>query len=234
MPRVKQSDARAARAAAAIVASKKKRRDKGQTFAKRVLSIVHKGNPSEVKYADSKTLTGAPVSLVSNTFYSTLLNGISTGTDELSRVGMKVNNLYLQIRATVYQAVGAVSPNVRFIVMQSEVNSATPTALDVLEYTSSLSATEITRKADYKILRDELRAINFYDGDSNVIDWYIPLRNLKLDQTYYNGTGNTIASISKGSLWFIVMSDTAITASLAVGSGRAGLEYYCRFAYTDP
>lgn len=232
MARVKSSAAAAGRRSDALAKGKKAR---AESFTRKVLSVVKRANPDEVKYVDMMNTIGTPINLSTNTFSTVLVNGVPTGTSENDRIGMHVNNKYAQITVSMYQASAATNANIRCMLVQSSVNSTTPTALDLLEQSSVYSFPSTVRKGDWKVLRDELVQVNntSSSGVAAIIKWYVPLDKLALPSTHYNGTGSTVGSVVKGGIWLIFMSDTAVSASMSTGTARSGIDYYTRFAYTD-
>lgn len=230
MPRVKSSYAKARRADA-LAGSKTKRTE---SFSRKVLSVVRKANPTEVKYHDMNSTIGTPNALTANTLNAILINGVAQGSGDDGRIGMRVNNKYLECRFSVAQQATATSALVRILVVQCQANAGTITAGDILQQVTPYASTDTIGKAYFKILRDELIDINVYNSHSPISrHLYIPLDGLKMEETHYSGTGSTIASINKGAIFLCFLSDVNIAASMTAGAERSGVDWYTRFAYTD-
>jgi len=212
---------------------------RSQSFSRKVLSIVRRADPDEIKYVDSYNTIGTPTALAANTFVSILLNGISQGTTESGRIGSKVNSRYCEVTATLYQSLAAVAANVRVLLVWADTGLATPTAADILEQVSVYSAPNANNKSSYKVLRDELVQVNgtTIAAEAN-IKWHVDLTKLKMKdraigQVDYDGSGNTVSSIRNGALFLFFMSDVAILSAMAGAAQRSGMDYYTRFAYSD-
>ena len=103
MARVKSNYAQNRRSAA-LAGGKKARTE---SFSRKVLSVVARADPDELKYHDVATTIGTPIALAANVLSMFLINGPSQGIGETSRIGSKVNNRYLEVTVSMYQASAA-------------------------------------------------------------------------------------------------------------------------------
>ena len=220
----------------AALASGKAKRQASFALTRQVREIVRKYDPSETKYVDITTTVSTPLALSQNTPQVLLLNAVGQGSGDNQRIGTRIKNMYLRIAFSLYQNSGATNANFRVVVFQdSQTNGSVPTAAELFDTTTVLSAFNNETRGRFRILRDYLVAVNNLNSnnDAALQKWHIPLDKLPLNQSEYTGSGTTSAALIKGGIYFLVMADQAVTASYATGSGRSGLEYHCRFCYKD-
>jgi len=232
MARVKSNYAQNRRSAA-LAGGKKARTE---SFSRKVLSVLARADPDELKYHDVQTTIGTPLSLSANTLSMFLINGPAQGNGETSRIGSKVNNRYLEVTVSMYQASAATNANIRCFVIQDNANNgSSPGITDLFEASSVYSSPNANTKGRIKFLRDELTQVNGVNSVTTdaIKKWHIPLDKLALKQTQYDGSGGTVASIVKGALYIGFLADVAVSASMASGTARSGIDYYSRFCYSD-
>ena len=114
MARVKSNYAQNRRSAA-LAGGKKARTE---SFSRKVLSVMARSDPDELKYHDVQTTIGTPLALAANTLTAFLINNVSQGNGETSRIGSKVNNRYLEVTVSMYQASAATNANIRCLIYQ--------------------------------------------------------------------------------------------------------------------
>lgn len=209
-----------------------------------VKQAVKREMPAELKYQTISTAVGVPLPLTASTLRVDYLNPIATGDDNFDRTGQKISPKYLTGFVSLYQAAAATNANVSVIFFVDKENqSALPTTLDLLDYASPLAPPNPDRKTRFQILKRYNLQVNNTNGEAAMAlqKIYIDLEKVykrmgprQTDQMIcFNGTANTIASALKNALFMGIISDVAISASLAVGTGRSGLDYGLQIAYTD-
>lgn len=169
----------------------------------------------EVYYNDLTLTTAATTTAQFN-----LLNGIDTSSaDDIHRMGDQIKMLSVQIKGSLSNNDSS-TRNVRMILFyDKQANGAAPAQADILTgngYAGALRDPDW--RGRYIVLKDwffDLAPKDVDDKGSRIINYFKRI-NLK---TQYNGTGATITSIDKGSLYlYIQSSDSADGISVALNT----------------
>lgn len=210
-------------------------KNKSKTLNKRVNKIekLMKAHKPELKHRDV-TITGQAAV---DTWTVKLLNGISEGTTDSNRIGQVISMQKIQMKLQIEKtSVYNRNTLVRFALIYDDgCEGAAFDTADIFNVNNIVdSYLKLPFSKRYKVLWDKTFALNQVDGtydegstqltSSNRIRWMpktIKLRNLPVK---YDSTGNTITSISSGSLYFIHLSDRG-TDSPSV-SARFRLRYF--------
>ena len=119
MARVKSNYAQNRRSAA-LAGGKKARTE---SFSRKSSISCGKSRPDELKYHDVATTIGTPIALAANVLSMFLINGPSQG-GETSRIGSKVNNRYLEVTVSMYQASAATKYKHKMFRYQDNANNS--------------------------------------------------------------------------------------------------------------
>ncbi len=154
-----------------------------------------------------------------------LLNVISRGETGFNDfVGNQIMPKWLQVRYEVTVGTGQVRNMLRVMIVQSNL-LGTPTPADLLQainaQISPLSARNHDRQTNYKILHDELHAVN-ENGTPNIVrNIFIP--GNKLRKVTFDDPGLNLTS---GGISILTISDDAIVAFPAIA-------WYSRIKFSD-
>lgn len=172
---------------------------------------VSKG--AEKKFND---VTGTATTLLT-TPQLILLNGVSTGTDYNTRIGREVNMTSEYLRMTIFSTgTGWVR---MMLIYDKQPNGSAPALTDILVSQSVVAPNNLNNKDRFCSISDKVYKLDTASQLSVFVKKY---KKMNTPATY-SGTGNTIASISTGSLYLILLS-TSDTPSCS---------YYSRVRYVD-
>jgi len=186
---------------------------------KRVSLRLPRNEPKEVDLANANYP-------ISTTASITLLNGVALGSDNFNRIGREITMKYLRVKGDIRETgVAGGNEYCRIaIVYDRQANFAAPVYTDIFAVTTNAGVQSSTAeslpneaKADrFLILKDFTVSLpsstagvasgNNVPFDTTLIDWYIPLKGLGVK---FLGTGSTIASITAGSLYMVVIGRAA-------------------------
>lgn len=196
--------------------------------ARTALGLNRPSGLSEKKFVDvSTTVNADDVGSV------TLLNGMTQGTSQSTRIGNKISMTSVQFRLAAFNgATTTQSPIMRFLVVyDKQTNAATPAITDILVASTVVSPMNLANRDRFVVLAEEtFRPDNTFNDTAAVAEFseykarYLKLR---LDTIYNNTSGGTVADIQTGALWFIALS-TSIN-----GTAEPAVTLYTRTRYTD-
>lgn len=163
------------------------------------------------------------LNVLSSTYAIQLINGLSQGAGDFTRVGNEVYN------TTLYAKIGVSFPDstnyVRImIVWDRQPNGLLPVAADLLTYPASpvYSFLNPDSKARFRVMYDKLLC-----GGTNSPGAITINKKFKLcKSTLYKGITDTIASVNSGALYLITMNDSGVAPNPQV-------DYMFRMCYRD-
>lgn len=205
-------------------------------FAKRS-NLLRMRVKDEIKQVDIVSANYA----FSTTAVLTLVNGVALGSDNFNRIGRKVFMKSLQVRGSIRPSTTpTVSEYMRcFVVYDRQTNGAAPAYADIMSMTTSAGATSATSESlpneanknrfvilkDYQFDFSGTPGNNMTTNDTQVINWFIPLKNCV---THYLGTTAAVGSMTTGSLYFVTIS-----RALAIGATEWQFTGAFRLRYTE-
>lgn len=207
---------------AVIKSIKKPKMFRKKSLPQKVNKLARKVKKLELE-KDYKTLDTSYDSTVASTGVFTLLNGIAQGDAEGTRDGNKVVVKSVQIKGAAVTA-DAYNQMRCIIFTDNQPNSAAPALGDILESTGNPinSFFRTTTRKRFRILYDRTVDMDTDDPISQFPNFY---RKMYLS-TQYSTSGNTIAAITRNSLYMLLVSDSdAVTHPAA--------EIYARIRYVD-
>jgi len=194
--------------------------DKALTVARKVQRQLTK--QTEVKYVD---VIASDAEVIGFSGDVTLLNPVAQGTDNIQRIGNKVNGKYLYIRGYIDNNQLQFGTVVRFIVfMDTENQGSTPTAADVLSITGDNQAVMAMINLDhtprYKVLYDKTLTTSSAGNYHALFKAFIRLKGIT--QSY---TGTTATDVYKNALYSLAIAN--------VNTNDPTITFVSRYAYTD-
>lgn len=171
----------------------------------------------------------------------TLINGMALGSDNFNRIGRKVFMKSIQVRGSIRPSLTTTLAEYMRIalVYDRQPNGAAPAYADIFQMTTQAGATSSTseslpneaNKNRFSIIKDFQYDYpgnvgpNQNTSPSQVINWFIPLKD---SVTHYLGTTAAVASITTGSLYFVMVS-----RALAVGVAEWQFTGAFRLRYSE-
>lgn len=187
------------------------------------------GGGPELKYIDqvgsSSTAivaVGAGTGGIAGTAQLELLNGLTQGTDSITRIGRKICMKSIQGRWTftlqntaagVFPA-GLVGGQVRLlIVYDKQANGAAPAATDILQGTGIIQAPlNLNNRERFIVLVDKFITLDPNDMQSGMIRFYKKLPRDARDVIFNAGNAGTIGDIQTGSVYALWQCSAQATA----------------------
>jgi hypothetical protein len=176
----------------------------------------------EVKYVDTSAAgvadtTGAVI----------LLNGIARGDDVSERIGRLV-----VMEGVEYTLVSYVTPGTGIdqthrylLVYDSQSNGTAPLITDVLVSASTVALPNLANKLRFKILADEVKALNATAEPGSYWATGMRKRRISLPVRFNSGDAGTVADIQTGALFLITLGSIAAGATAGSFSGRVRVTY---------
>lgn len=157
-----------------------------------------------------------------------LLNGIARGDEINERTGRKVQmrSIEMHLYATVTPATGTDQRQRVLVIYDKQTNGAALTAANVLQNTSPVGLRNLENRSRFICLYDEAFSLNATgESDSErTFKWY---RKVNLTVTFNSGDAGTVADITTGSLYMVVVG------SNVAGATAGSVNGYVRVRYTD-
>lgn len=205
---------------------KKKRTDyKKTTFKKRSqISLFEEAEKVEWKNVD---LQLADQALPNTNAWTTpvLLNGVDQGVGNAQRVGRSYTMKSLQYRFSTGNADGTGGSSgsaIRIlIVLDRQANGAAPGVTDILNINNFQSTLNLSNNRRFLVISDKIHG-NYNSNTTYGKDY----KKLSLE-TVCSGTGATVASISRGSVYML------LSLATATSTGSFSYQFYNRIRYTD-
>lgn len=176
---------------------------------------------TEKKFVDTTVAVGA---LAATSI--TVVNGIATGTDYNTRIGREILMKSVYLRLTAYNGTDQDAGIRIMLVYDKQPNGAAPAITDLLVSGDLVSANNLNNKDRFVTISDRVRKISTASDRGFFHKKYKSLQT----HTQYGNTGNTIASITSGALFLILIpinnNNGASTANFNVG-------YNCRVRFID-
>jgi len=182
------------------------------------------GAAKEKKYLD----TQGSASSVDTVASLVLLNGCVPGSDAINRIGRRIHIKSLYLRAVL--SAGATPTNARcriMIVYDKQSNGAVAVATGangVLNTNTVTAANNLNSRGRYVTLLDWMPVVDV--SGMQLLPKVVYLRK-NIDTVYNAGTAGTIADISTGSIYLLLLSN------LAAGATAPVLDYTCRLRFED-
>lgn len=155
-----------------------------------------------------------------------LVNGVATGTDYNNRIGRETAMKSIYLRLTGSNTVDQTAALRIMLVYDKQPNGVLPAITDVLTAADILSPNNLNNKDRFITLSDQDKQISTA-GDRGFT--HVVYKKVGLP-CQFSGTGATIASISTGAVYIILIpiltSSGAVTGNFAVG-------YNVRTRFTD-
>jgi len=196
-----------------------------KTYVKRCM-----GRLVERKYRTDTNIGGTPTA--TGTVYNIPLYSITTGTGDNERVGNTINLLYMRYRAVVSDSAALPYTTNTFIrailVYDRQCNGSAPAVTDILDSASSVAPfnhnTVIGHGGSrFKVLYDKHPSPNMIDPAVAPSTWFESYTKLKGLRTRFDTAGGTIADITSGGLFLLLIG----------GSNSTRLNGYTEVAYED-
>lgn len=175
----------------------------------------------ELKFIDNSSLSSSPVPAAG---VVTLINGVTQNTDYNQRIGRKILLKSVLIRADIYPyntgtIDATIGEQVRFIVFYDcQTNGAAPAVADVLQGVGTNEALNLNNRDRFKVLFDKDVSLESFKTTTGSLTTGSPkLHSLKMYKkinmdTVFGGTGATVASITSGGLFTLLISGNAYYA----------------------
>lgn len=203
-----------------------KRRKTSRPYSSSQLGYVPRNfSLGEWKYLD----TGLGTLTMNTTPVLLLLNGLAPGNSASQRIGMKVAIRTLELRARVATTAGTgVDQTCRWLIfVDRQSNGVAPTAGDVL--TGNLDTfRNLANRKRFKIILDRHFPLSASaeNGSIRVFHAYLKFRRPLLVE-FNTGTAGTVADITSGAIYIMVLGN------IASGTTDANMNGTVRFRYTD-
>lgn len=143
-----------------------------------------------------------------------LLNGMARGDDINTRVGREVTMKSIELHWRAYVTAGTGTDQVHrlLIVYDRQANAAALTGAQVLTTFDTISLKNLENRKRFKIMYDQTIYLNATGepGAGNVGKWY---RRLRHPVTFNSGNAGTVADITTGSLYALVVGSEAAGAT---------------------
>lgn len=172
------------------------------------LFTQHGSKILERKYIDQ----GWAGIFMSDTISKLLINGVDEGTGVGQRIGRRLENRTVSIRANIVSAADFSSVKCRILlVVDRQPNGTAMTASDLLENSTYPhdSFYALKNRDRFLVLKDQQFIANPVDSAKTQmfkVNWGISLRKIP---TTYQGTGQGITDIMTNAIWLIVCSGAA-------------------------
>lgn len=148
-----------------------------------------------------------------------LLNGIAGGTTQDTRNGHKIVVNYLSLNLAIEQDVNVDRTHFRcLIVYDSQCNGSAPQWQDIFSPSTINGLRNVNQYKRFRILYDRTIWLNTY----NRTDVQLRFNRKMALETRYDGANAVVSDITKGSLYFIAVSDQATYQPTVSGAIRVG------------
>lgn len=157
-----------------------------------------------------------------------LLNGIARGDDISERNGRQVVMKALEFKGVTYATTGTGVDQIHriLIVYDHQANAAAPTAANILASNAYLSPANLEYRQRFQILADKLVYINA-SAEAATGKLVNLNKRMNLPVTFNSGDAGTIADITTGSLYLLVLG------SVAAGATAGSITFTARVRYQD-
>lgn len=157
-----------------------------------------------------------------------LLNGIARGDEINERTGREVTMKSIQFTytATVTTGTGTDQRQRVLLVYDRQTNGAALTAAQVLNAADTLSPRNLENRRRFKILYDRTHTLNASGETGSAVTRRF-FRRLAHPVTFNSGDAGTVADITTGSLYLVVVG------SNAAGVTAGAVAYSSRIRYVD-
>jgi len=185
-----------------------------------------RSNAGLLKTIEEKTLTVDATPAANSTGNLTLLNAITKGTTDNTRVGTRVNIRRLQIRGfcAVTPTTGVDQLHRVMLIVDQQANAAAPTLATILQATTVYSFPDPEYVDRFRIIYDRTFALNATAESGSIIPFNIDLRT-KVD-THFNASAyGDIRDIISGSIYLGVIGTSAAGGT----AGSVNLSTIVRF-----
>jgi len=178
-------------------------------------------NPGELKSVDSTVNIAAD-----STGGVQLLNGIARGDEISERNGRQVTlkSIEMRLRCKASNGSGIDQQHRVIVVYDRQTNAAAAGIADVLSSANVLYPRNLENRRRFRILFDRIIQLNA-SGEPNsekMIKWY---RRLNHPVTFNAGDAGTVADITTGSLYFMVLGTEAPGGTAGYASGRVRVRF---------
>jgi len=120
---------------------------------------------------------------------------------------------------------GAIDSFTRFIVYyDKQCNGAAPAMTDLLLANSLYSPKSLANVRRFKILYDQLGQVELTGNDGSMVT-YERYRRMNLRTEFNTGVAGTIADITTGSLYLVIMGSNAAGGNAFATAGSARVRY---------
>lgn len=193
-------------------------------------SLVAAARAPARAYADgefkSVDVTGTPATDTASGVL--LLNGIARGDEIFERDGREVlmRSIQLTCQSNVTTGTGVDQTHRVLLVYDRQTNAAALTAAQVLTAVTVFSARNLENRRRFKILMDKRVTLNASGEPNSNIIWTF-YRRLRHPITFNSGDAGTVADITTGSLYLVVVGNAAAGATAGTTS------VYSRVRYTE-
>lgn len=179
--------------------------------------------PTEFKAVDVSSVLD-----VNTTGSLILLNGMRRGDDINERIGREVLLKSILFKGALYVVPGTGIDQICrvMLVYDRQTNASALTVAQVLSSVTYLAPKNLENRKRFSILYDRQFALNA-DGESGSIRSLKFYRRLNHPVEFNSVDGGTVADITTGSFYLVVVG------SVAAGTTAAGLNFSSRIRYTD-
>ena len=178
-------------------------------------------NPGELKSVDTLVSLAAD-----STTAVKLLNGIPRGDEISERIGRQVTlkSIEMRLRSKVTAGTGVDQEHRIIVVYDRQTNAAACSVADVLASSNVLYPRNLENRRRFRILFDRIVQLNASaeSGSHKIIKWY---RRLNHPVTFNAGDAGTVADITTGSLYCLVIGSEAAGATAGTVSGRVRVRF---------
>lgn len=177
--------------------------------------------PGELKSVDTTVNAAADMTTAVQ-----LLNGIPRGDEISQRNGRQVTlkSIEMRLKSRSTAGTGVDQQHRVLIVYDRQTNAAAAAVTDVLASANVLYPRNLENRRRFRILFDRIIQLNA-SGEPNsekIIKWY---RRLNHPVTFNAGNMGTVADITTGSLYIMVIGTEAAGATAGTVSGRVRVRY---------
>lgn len=165
-----------------------------------------------------------------------LLNGMAQGTSQSTRVGNKMTMTSIQCRYNVYNGTTQTNsvPVRILIIYDTQTNALAPAVNDILSDTTAArrvtSPMNLANRDRFKIIHEHTWVPGHYIDPVDSIgfqDFNKIYKKIRLDTIFNNTSGGTVADIQTGSLYCLILADSA------AGTGSPRWQATFRLRYID-
>lgn len=150
-----------------------------------------------------------------NRSYIVLLNGVATGTDYNTRIGREVTMKSYYLRMFITDATNI--QQVRcMLVYDKQPAGVLPAITDILQYNNANSPNNLNNRDRFVIVSDKVYTTSPQGTEIRFVKKYKKLRTV----TTYNNTGNGIADIATGALYFVAVAFNNVATTTLDGYAR--------------